>query len=56
MTLKPGTLALTTDSMSLSQIHMVLDWIKEESERRGLNSSQLLNYIRDKVRKQVVGD
>ena len=51
-----STLALTTDSMSLSQIHVVLDWIKEECKRQRLNSSQLLNYIRDKVRTQVVGD
>jgi hypothetical protein len=50
------TLALTTEGMSLSKIHLVLKWIRVESERRGLSPMELLGYLRDEVRKQVLAD
>jgi hypothetical protein len=50
------TMALTTDGMPLSKIHLVLKWIKEEAERRGLSSTELIDYVRDEVRKRVLAD
>jgi len=50
------TLALTTESMPLSKIHLVLKWIKEETQRRGLSSKELMGYVRDEVRKRVLAD
>jgi hypothetical protein len=50
------TIALTTDGMPLSQIHLVLKWIKDETKRRGLNPNDLLEYIRSEVRKRVLTD
>ena len=50
------TMALTTDGMPLSQIHLALKWIKEESQQRGLNPNDLLDYIRSEVRKRVLND
>ena len=50
------TLALTTEGMPLSKIHLVLKWIRVESERRGLSPMELLGYLRDEVRKQVLAD
>ena len=50
------TIALTTDGMSISQIHLVLKWIKKESQRRGLNPNDLTDYIRREVRKRVLND
>lgn len=50
------TMALTTDGMPLSKIHLVLKWIKEETKRRGLSSKELMGYVRDEVRKRVLTD
>jgi hypothetical protein len=50
------TMALTTDGMPLSQIHLVLKWIKVETKRRGLNPNDLLDYIRSEVRKRALTD
>jgi hypothetical protein len=50
------TLALTTEGMPLSKIHLVLKWIRVESERRDLSPMELLGYLRDEVRKRVLGD
>jgi hypothetical protein len=51
-----NTLALTTEGMPLSKIHLVLKWIKVESERRGLSPMELIDYVRDEVRKRVLVD
>ena len=51
-----STLALTTEGMPLSKIHLVLKWIKVESERRGLSQRELLEHVRDEVRKRVLAD
>jgi len=50
------TMALTTDGMPLSKIHLVLKWIKEETKRRGLSPNELMDYVRNEVRKQVLTD
>ena len=50
------TMVLTSDGMPISQIHLVLKWIKEETKRRGLSPKELLDYIRNEVRKRVLAD
>jgi hypothetical protein len=50
------TLALTSEGMPISQVHLVLKWIKKETKRRGLNPLELMDYIRDEIRKQVLTD
>jgi hypothetical protein len=48
------TLSLTTETMPLSQIHLVLKWIRAETERRGLSVKDLMGYVREEVRRQVL--
>lgn len=50
------TLALSTEGMPLSKIHLVLEWIRVESERRSLSPMKLLEYVRSEVRKRVLAD
>jgi hypothetical protein len=50
------TMALTTEGMPISQIHLVLKWVKEETQRRGLSSEKLIGYVRDEIRKRVLID
>ncbi len=50
------TLALTTETMPLSLSHLMLRWIKAETARRGLSRPELLEYLRDEVRKQVLAE
>jgi hypothetical protein len=50
------TLALTTEGMPLSTFRFVLNWIRVESKRRGMTPSELLEYVRDEVRKRVLAD
>jgi len=51
-----STLALTTEGMALSQRLALLDWVRTETQRRGVSSSELLEYLRDLVRKQVLDE
>jgi UDP-N-acetylmuramyl tripeptide synthase len=51
-----STMALSTEGIPLSQIHLLLKWVKTETERRGLSSREIIDYVRDEVRKQVMAD
>jgi hypothetical protein len=51
-----STLALTTKDMVMSQRLELLKWMRTESERRGISPSELLEHLRDEVRKQVLKD
>ncbi|MGA9777109.1 MAG: hypothetical protein ACLPRE_02240 [Limisphaerales bacterium] len=51
-----STLALSTEDMALPQRLALLNWVKTETQRRGASPSELLEYLRDKVRKQVLGE
>jgi hypothetical protein len=51
-----STLALTTDGMALPSRLALLDWLKAETHRRGVSSSELLDTMRDVIRRQVVAD
>jgi len=48
------TLALSTKGMPLSQTHQILKWIRTETVRRGMDPTELLDYVRDEIRKQVL--
>ncbi len=50
------TMVLTSEGMQVSQINLVLKWIKEETKRRGLSPMELMDSIRDEIRKQVLID
>jgi hypothetical protein len=49
-----NTLALGTRSMPLATTRLALDWIKLETERRGLSSQKLLSQVRANIREQIL--
>jgi hypothetical protein len=51
-----STLALTTEGLPLDIIQAMLEWIRVETERRGQNVEQLLDYVRNEVRKRALAD
>lgn len=51
-----STLALSTDKMILSQRLALLEWVRLETCRRGVSASQVLEQLRDKVRKQALDE
>jgi hypothetical protein len=50
------TLALSTVNLPVSQTHLVLEWIRAETELRGVEPAELFDYLRDEVRKQVLAE
>ena len=48
-----STLALTTKDMPLPRRMLLLNWVRIETQRRGLSPQELLDYLRDEIRKQV---
>lgn len=50
------TLALSTEHMMLPQRLALLDWLREETQRQGISSSELLEGLRDKVRQLVLAE
>lgn len=50
------TLALSTLSMQLPLRLELLNWVKIETQRRGVSASELLEHLRDEVRKRVLRD
>jgi hypothetical protein len=51
-----STLSLTTENMELVQRLELLNWVKKETRRRGVNTSELLEYLRNVIRSRVLGD
>lgn len=51
-----STLALSTKSMPVSQTHLILEWIRTETQRRGIEPAELLDHLRDEVRRQVLAE
>jgi hypothetical protein len=49
------TLALSTDGLPLPKRQAVLQWIKQETQRRGVSPSVLLARVREEVRRHVLG-
>ena len=50
------TLALSTLSMQLPLRLELLNWVRIETQRRGVSASELLEQLRDEVRKRVLRD
>jgi hypothetical protein len=50
------TLALSTMNMPVSQTHLILEWIQTETGQRGVKPAELLDILRDEVRKQVLAE
>ena len=48
------TLALSTKGLPLSQTHQILEWLRTETVRRGLDPTELLDYVRSEIRRQVL--
>jgi hypothetical protein len=51
-----STLSLTTDGIALDVIHQMLEWIRVETERRGVTANELLDDIRDHIRVRALAD
>jgi hypothetical protein len=51
-----STLTLSTEGMPLPQRLVLLNWVKIETQRRGLSPSELLGHLRAAVRKQVLAE
>lgn len=47
------TLGLSTDGMSLPDAHRLLGWLKTETARRGVTPTELIGYLRERVREQA---
>jgi hypothetical protein len=50
------TLALTTEEMALPLRLELLNWVRMETQRRGITPSDLLADLRDKIRKGDLGE
>ena len=50
------TLALSTQSMQLPLRLKLLNWVRIQTQRRGVSASELLEHLRDEVRKRVLHD
>lgn len=50
------TLALGTEGMSLSRRLFLLNWARIETQRRGLSAPDLLDSLRDEIRKQALAE
>ncbi len=50
------TVSLSTKGMELSTRKLLLDWIRCETQQRRLSSQELLEYLRDETRKQVLAE
>ncbi len=50
-----STLSLTTEGIPLPVRLELLNWVMIEKDRRGVSSSELLEYLRDEIRKRALG-
>ncbi len=41
--------------MERSQARDLLEWIRDETERRGVSPRELLDYLRQQARTQIMG-
>ncbi|HWZ29574.1 MAG TPA: hypothetical protein VNX15_13480 [Gemmatimonadales bacterium] len=50
------TLALGTDGMAHTQRLALLSWVKSETQSRGVDSTELLEHLRDQLRRQILDE
>jgi|SRR5271166_6370092 len=51
-----STLALSSQGMPLLRLWALYNWARVEKQRRGMSMEQLLSYLRDEIRSQVMAD
>jgi hypothetical protein len=49
-----SSMALSSSGMPLPQLWSLLDWARIETRKRKLTARELLNYLRDELREQVL--
>jgi hypothetical protein len=49
-----STLCLTSEGMPLRRLLPLMNWARVETKRRGQTVQDLLNYLREEIRKQVL--
>jgi hypothetical protein len=49
-----STIALTTEDMELPIRLELLNWVRKETQRRSLEPSELLEHLRDTIRRRVL--
>lgn len=51
-----NTLCLSSQGMPLLRLWRLMNWARTETKTRGQTLEELLNYLREEIRKQVLGD
>ena len=51
-----NTLCLTSEGMPLLRLWGLMSWARAETKKRGQTLEELLNYLREEIRKQVLGE
>jgi hypothetical protein len=51
-----NTLSLSSEGMPLEQLWHLMNWARSETKKRGLSVEQLLNHLREEMRKEVLGE
>ena len=51
-----GELPERCASVPLRQLWPLMNWARAETQRRGQTLEELLNYLREEIRKQVLGE
>ena len=49
-------LCLSSSGMPVLRLWPLMNWARAETQKRGQTLEELLNYLRDEIRKQVVGE
>ncbi len=49
-----NTLSLDSNGMPIYRLWPLMNWARIETQKRGVTVEQLLNYLRDQMRKQVL--
>lgn len=50
------SMALATAGMPLSESHLILQWLREETQRIGARPQELLDHNRDEIRQQLLAN
>ena len=51
-----NTLCLTSEGMPLRQLWPLMNWARAETKSRGQTLEELLNYLREEIRRQVINE
>jgi hypothetical protein len=51
-----NTLCLSSTGMPIRRLWRLMRWARAETQRRGQTLEELLNYLREEIRKQVLGE